>query len=166
MRARFRKIAALFVSFAFAGCSQPTEPIHSPAPRLSTAVEVSPPSMVTGSVVTVTLSVTNHGRGPVTLEFGSACQLLYVVYDQRGIQVSDGWVCATIPTELTLEAGETKRQADMWRAARYDYGQRAYVPLPPGPYQIQAYLTDHGYLSEPFVVQLLGSEPHGGLKDW
>jgi len=155
MRSRFRRIAALFVSFAFAGCSQPTEPIHSPAPRLSTAVEVSPPALVTGSIVNVTLSVTNHGRGPVTLEFGSACQLLYIVHDQRGVEVSPGWMCAGMETELTLKAGETRRKESVWRAARYDYDQHVYVPLPPGPYQVQAYLTGHGYLSQPFVVELL-----------
>jgi hypothetical protein len=149
-----RKTATLFVAFAFAGC-MPTEPFRSQAPRLSTAVEVSPPTMVTGSLVTVTLAVTNHERRPVTLQFGSACQLLYVVHDQHGIPVSDDWACAAVLTELTLQAGETRRQESAWRAARYDYDQHVYLPLPPGPYQIQAYLPGHGYLSQPFVVQLL-----------
>lgn len=159
MSSRFRKIAALFVGLAFAGCSQPTEVIDSPAPpptpHLSTAVEVSPPTMVTGSLVAVTLSVTNHERRTVTLGFGSGCQVLFVVYDRRGIRVSEDVACTAMGSALALNAGETRRYESVWRAVRYDYGQDAYVPLPPGPYRFRAYIVGHGYLSQPFVVQVL-----------
>jgi len=151
----FLRITALFVSLAIAGCLQPTEPILSQTPRLSTTAEVSPQAVITGSLVNVTLSVTNHESHTVTLGFRSTCQLLYVVHDWRGIKVSEEFLCGAMQTGLTLKAGETRRQTSVWRAARYDYGQHAYVPLTPGLYRIQATLAEHGYLSRPFVVKLL-----------
>ena len=172
---RLRVLIALSLSLVFGGCVQSTEPFQLPVeqaresartlspvrshavqlgPRLRTSVEVTPRRFVTGSLVTLNLSVTNHEREPVTLHFGATCQLLFIVYDRHGAQVSESWICGFFPTTLSLGAGETVRRTEGWLAAHYDYSQHADVPLPPGPYRIHAYLPEHGYLSPPFVVQV------------
>lgn len=185
MSFRFRIVVAIALCLAVAGCLQITKPIHSVAPagqtasrsvaaatedmsglpRLKTSVEVSERSIVTGSFTPIVLSITNLGREPVTLGFGATCQLLFVVYDRHGTQVSPTWTCGFMPTTLTLEAGETVSQTDGWLAATYDHSQGPYgtdVPLPPGPYRIQAYVSEHGYLSAPRVVRLVGERSSGG----
>jgi len=173
MNSKLPCLAVLCVSLA--GCVQPTGPVHSSsaatserAPRssavreeadhrlfhLSTSVEAGR-SMVTGSFNVVQLSVTNHEREPVTLGFGSGCQLLYVVYDLHGNQVSSSFGCTAFPTQLTIGARETVRQTTTWEPERYDYGQHAYVPLPAGLYRMHAYISEHGYESPPFMVRLV-----------
>ena len=183
MSRKLRNVAALCVTLASAGCMQITEPIHRPLapihasalrqsasraeaplrlPRLSTSAEVGERSIVTGSLLNIVLSVTNHQREPVTLSFAATCQLLFVVYDQHGTRVSENWGCATFPTTLTLGPRETVRRTSVWLAARYNYAQGGYVPLPAGTYRIHAYISGHGYQSPPFVLRLLAREPGGG----
>lgn len=176
---RFRAVIALGLSLASGGCLQTTEPMPGEqvrqsartasstqakaahlVPHLSTSVEAEPRRIVTGTLATITLSITNHEREPVTLHFGSGCQLLFNVYDLHGNQVSETWVCGYFPTTLTLEGGETlRRRTSGWLAARFDWSRLAYVPLPAGPYRVHAFVSGHGYLSPPFVVQLLEQEP-------
>ncbi len=186
MNSKYHVLVALSISLASASCTQPTEPIHStfsptrqgtprPAearaeaalriPRLSTSVEFVR-TMVTGSYATAVLSVTNHERESVTLRFNDSCQLLYVVYDRHGTQVSEGWSCFFFGSTLTLGPGETVEKRLAWRAARYDEGQHGYVPLPTGPYRMHAYLKKFGYMSPPFVVRLVEQGPNGRTPNW
>jgi hypothetical protein len=108
--------------------------------------------MVTGSLNFFQLSVTNHEREPVTLGFAGTTQLVYVVYDLHGNQVSSAWGTFAFPTALTIGAGETVLEDTAWRPQRYDYSLHAYVPLSAGLYRMQAYIYEHGYYSPPFMV--------------
>ncbi len=195
MASKFRSVIALSVGLASAGCMQATAPrpplaredFRSPpgpsvrqlqrTPRMSTGVEFGR-TLVTGSLATITLTLTNHEREAITLLFPTGCQLLYHVYDQHGNRVDEGWGCVFFPSWLTIEPGVTARQQMPFVAAQYDYSRQAYVPLPPGPYRIRAYLDRHYYESQsfeacwdyegcfwspPFVVRLLEQEPGGRL---
>jgi len=185
-------IAALSAVVTLLGCMELTGPPLQPVPartrsrdvvqsthqvgaatdrlRLTTRVRASERFMVTGDLAHLVLSVTSHEREPVTLGFPHSCQLLYVVYDWRGTEVSEGYGCLTFPSDLTLRPGETVEQRASWRAKRYDERLRTYVPLPPGRYRIHAFLDRHwpeswsrvGYLSPPFVMRLLGAEKPPG----
>jgi hypothetical protein len=110
--------------------------------------------MVTGSLNFFQLSVTNHEQEPVTIGFTGGCQLVYVVYDLHGDQVSSAIGCITFPTALTIGAKETVLENTAWRPTRYDYNQHAYVPLPAGLYRMHAYIYEHGYYSPPFMVRV------------
>jgi len=178
--------AALCVSIALSGCVQPTEPNPSArplarqgapepgeaktaasgrAPRLSTSVEFVR-TLVTGDTATAVLFVTNHEKESVTLRFPHSCQLLYVVYDRHGTEVSLGWSCWTFGSTLTLEPGKTVQRRLKWRAVRWDDSQYGYVPLPTGPYRMHAYLDKWGYMSPPFAVRLVEPASNIDATSW
>jgi hypothetical protein len=185
LTATLRNFAALLVGLAFTGCTQTVEPFRSSVtqtgpdarlrapvasargvPHLSTSVEVEERSYATGNNVPLVLSVSNHERIPVTIP-ALGCALLYVVYDQRGTQVSGGFVCGNdVFPVITLNAGETVQRKMEWLASTYYYDDGlVFVPLPPGTYRIHAYLVPLSplswdtYLSTPHVVRLLEQEP-------
>ncbi|HET9326612.1 MAG TPA: hypothetical protein VFQ05_07565, partial [Candidatus Eisenbacteria bacterium] len=75
MTRTFSASAALCLTLALAGCSSSTEPVR-PAPDIvtvdiTTAVHTAQSTIAPGSVVDLTLSVTNNGTSTVRFEFRS-----------------------------------------------------------------------------------------------
>ena len=154
MASKVCRLAVMLVGFGAAGCSKSTDPMVSGSPHFTTAVEVSQPSVTPGGTVDLTLSVTNHEPEQVTIWFSSTCQMLYAVQNGFGAQVSEDFACGAYGATLALLPGETREVATTWRASRYIYDVGADVPLPPGTYRVYAYLSEHGYVSEPAEVQV------------
>lgn len=146
-------LAVMVVSLLAAGCWKPTEPASTGYPHLTTAV-LSQPTVAPGGTLNLILSVTNHEPEEVMIGFPSTCQLLYAVHNGIGAQVSEGFACGAMQTTLRLGPGETREVATTWKASRYVYEKGAEVPLPPGKYRVYAYLSEHGYTSEPAEVQV------------
>lgn len=172
MAVHYRGIAALALGLALAGCLQTTTPPPSAnrsdlrssagptksAPallHLSTSVELSSRTVTGGDVSAIVVSVTNDERESVTLRFADTCQLLHAVYDRHGNEVPQQWGCFYVPTSLTIGPGETVRQQRWLFTSRWDDRLHAYVPLPPGPYRVHAYLKRYGYSSPPAIVRIV-----------
>ena len=177
-----RSFAALLVALVLAGCGEITEPFRgrpenpyhalraggaaaNGLPRLMASVQLSDRTIVSGRVVPLTLSLTNHERLPIDV-YMSPCDLWYVVYDRHGTQVSSG--CAggfPTPERVTLQPGQSVERTASWQATTFDYDNGVIeVPLAPGPYRIHAYFNPgwplpwDTYLSPPHVVQVVGEQ--------
>jgi len=118
---------------------------------------------VTGSTLSLDLSVTNHERVQVTTAEGPP---YFIVYDQDVNQVSPGLASGySFPNVFTVESGQTVHVKWDWVAATayYDDGVK-FRPLPPGLYRVHAYLTPgwplpwDTYLSPPRMVRLVEQE--------
>jgi hypothetical protein len=96
------------------------------------------PSYATGAPVPLTLTVTNPGRSPLTLQFSSSQQYDFEV--RREGQVVWRWSADRMFTQaltsLTLNPGTSLRFTETWKQ-QDNNGQ----PVPPGTYEVVATLT-------------------------
>lgn len=91
---------------------------------LELGIAVSPARIQVGDSARVTVTLTNRTDAPVTLHFGSGCQLHYEVTTLAGDPVppqGGGYMCTAALTTLSLEPGETETQHFRWTHTRYDY---------------------------------------------
>jgi len=158
-------IAALLISLVLVGCSQPTQPLQSPAPlpkqgvpratprlarvsaeavrqspRLSTSIDVSPKVVVIGvqSVITVDISLRNHEKSPVTL----TAQLLLTI---RAVHSANPREFFTFPRTMSFAPGQTITEQ---------------IELPSGlfyedTYHFSASVMEYGYGSPPAVIRVV-----------
>ena len=108
-------IAAALGSLFAASCgsaSSPAEP--APGDPLTLVGQISPSSIQPGGTAVATFTLTNVSTRAVTVGFPSSCQVLPYVRErvtQRLVHPSGGgYVCATVVTGLTLEAGQSTVQ--------------------------------------------------------
>ena len=130
-------IIALALAVAM-GC-QPAEPqlmsAADPTIPVETVVAVSPGVIGASDTSVFTVTVRNTAAHPITIEFGSGCQIGYQVLDLSDDVVSPfGVLCTAAITYLTLEAGASETRTFEWTAHRPQSSDD--TPLPPGEYRV------------------------------
>jgi hypothetical protein len=122
---------------AAAGC-RPSG-IYVPAVQVQLAVQ--PTEVRTGDTVRIAVTVTNPRPDTVTLDFGQACRVSFMILDDgdRAIHPDENSRCM-VPGggRLVLAPGEAWRTHGVWQAE--GSGGK---PLPAGRYQVAAVLGDH-----------------------
>jgi len=127
-----RRGLALLMAGAVVGCV--TEPAASP---IEVTVSASASSIVYGQPDTIAASVRNPSSDPVTLHFGSGCQVLPFVRRAGGdVLVPDGgWSCPAELTTLTLAPRTSRRWTFVWTGGTQFHPTSALAALPPGDYE-------------------------------
>ncbi|HUF23933.1 MAG TPA: hypothetical protein VMN81_07400 [Vicinamibacterales bacterium] len=151
--------AAIAVMFAlgFACAARPTSPQGAPGQgaQLRLTAQANRTDVAPGAPAVVTFRLENLTSTPITLDFGSTCQVMpYVARRASGdvVHPADGsWVCATMLTELTLPPnGVTTTELRVASGA----GSGEAVGLPPGEYAVFARLHDRTHKLESNRVML------------
>lgn len=158
---QFRRSTLLLV-VALLGCESATEVQIStesatvPAGlRLEVAVE--PEEMLPGDTARIEVRLTNDRPGPLTIRFGSTCQLAFQVENAAGEPVYPrGWACGLGFTQIDLASGETREAQFSWTGDRSRYPQEGREPFPAGEYRVFGVLGAQAELrSEPTTLVLL-----------
>ncbi|MEX2270653.1 MAG: hypothetical protein WD690_04250 [Vicinamibacterales bacterium] len=148
-----RSALVLFVVLASACGASVTGPGQVGPVRLT--AHVNRIQIAPGATAVVTLRLENLTSSPVTLDFGSACQVMPYVVRRPGNEIvypsGGGWGCAAVVTSLTLPAnGVVDRELEV--IAGETSGDR--VGLLPGDYVFFARLHDRVYKLESNRVTL------------
>lgn len=151
--------AALAVMFAlgFACAARPTSPRDASGQgvQLRLTAQVDRTAVAPGAPAVVTFRLENLTSTAITLDFGSACQVMpYVARRASGdvVHPADGsWVCATMLTELTLPP-EGVTTTELRVASGAASGE--VVGLPRGEYAVFARLHDRVHKLESDHVAL------------
>lgn len=140
-----RALIPLLALLSLAACG---DLIKGPAPEsrgLVLSLGPLPAEVAPGDTVRIRMRLTNTNPVPVTLEFGTGCQILYYIENAAGEVVEPqggGWFCAAVLTRQRLRAGETTEQTSLWFAqrTRFEPGRWEPIrePLPPGEYRVYA----------------------------
>jgi hypothetical protein len=131
--------------------------------RISATVDRT--SIQPGDTVRVTITAENTTRGVVRFQLSSGCLLLYEVRDFDGdviVPPGGAWLCPAVITDVEFAPREIVQQQVVWtgereRAVRNPEGRIviAHEPVPPGPYEIVAYMGQWKLVvSRPIVVQV------------
>jgi len=156
-----RRWTAVAVLAAFA-CSEPSS-----GPRtllrdtgVQTSASVSRTSIEPGQETELTVTLANPTSEPVTLHFGSGCQVVAYVTDHAGTVIAPaggGWVCVAVLTQLTLGPGETKTYTWGWAGGSDFASQLSQAGSePPGNYYFYATMAaaEGTYDTPKFLVTL------------
>lgn len=121
----------VLAALLLAGCADPPSSPGTDVRRLlpldsglQLGITVSPTRIQVGDSARVTVTLTNRSDAPITLHFGSGCQLHYEVRTPAGDSVppeGGGHACTQALTSLSLQPGETSAQHFRWTHTRYDY---------------------------------------------
>ncbi len=145
------------VAGVVAGCGSDavTAPSRSPSLTLPSGlqleVEVDRSVLHAGESALVTVRLSNPTQQALSLEFPSACQLLFDVLDTSGAVVAPEPVgCATVITRLELPAGGASEKPFHWDGRSADG-----TPLPSGSYGVVGSLaTADRPRTEPVLIRL------------
>jgi hypothetical protein len=133
------RVVALVALLPAASCA--TERLVAVADALRLTVDISAPVVDSGEVVTLSARLRNVSNTPVTLGFGSSCQMLHYIDDASGKPVVGWWGCATVITSLSLQPGEEVTQPLAVRGGT-ERSDSPLLTLPPGTYRAYAELGE------------------------
>jgi hypothetical protein len=111
-----------------------------------------------GETATLTISLTNTLEEEVQLTFPTSCQAIVFIRDERGrvtTPPNGQYLCAAVPSLLTLAAGETKTFTREWGGG-VDFGAAGTSErVPPGSYYASGELRSEGYLAIAFPILIV-----------
>jgi hypothetical protein len=126
-----------------------SEPVPHEARGLVLSIEATPHETSPGDTVRIVARLTNTNPHAVTLNFGSACQIMPYVEDSAGriVEPQGGaWACAGVMTSIRLEARAAEQRVFVWTGEKLRYEPPAWLPVrdpqPAGAYQVHATLSN------------------------
>lgn len=155
MTPRFHVFAA---SLFLGGCSaSPTEPTSASGPlRLEAAI--AQPALAVGDTTAFVVRLINTGAQPVTLTFGSGCQVLPYIRaadsDRMIYPTGGGWVCTTALSALTIPGRGEHVARFLLRGGSPQLAVYTGVPLGAGRYLATAevHSAEYQLRSDPVAV--------------
>ena len=137
----------LFLLLTVLGCDTPVDvPVSTELSRvpegLRLEVSVDRAVITSGDTANIQVSLTNTRSEPVTLHFGSTCQLVFEVENAAGQRVYPvgGWGCGMALTELSIKSGETRKMEAKWVTGGSPNPDEGRDPFPSGQYQVYGVL--------------------------
>ena len=94
-----------------------------------------------GTPDTLRVTLTNDSPSAIVLHFGSSCQILPYIRDDRGAVVlpaGGGWACLTVLTQLALSAHQSVTREFVWTGGTSFSSGVPQRLLPPGTYYASA----------------------------
>ena len=140
---RVLSTGTLFVALLLIGCNDATHTLAPPGPgdpsAITTEIHVTPTQFKAGETIEIVVTTRNPSSGPVTLGFSSGCIQMFNVQNKNGTVVAPlDLVCTANAPTVTLEPGETIRNAFLWMGTTGFAGGG--TNLPAGDYQITGLL--------------------------
>jgi hypothetical protein len=149
-----RWLAFVFLAGVF-GCVESAEPPTLPEQILPVTITATDRELDPGESTTFTVAISNPLDELVRLTFPTSCQLLVFVKNGSGkvFTPKDGrHACASVPSVLTLEVGETKSYDVIWSGGIQFGTPGASERVPPGSYFASAEFRADGYIAIAFPI--------------
>ena len=138
----------VFVVLFLIGCrGSPTRPESGDASlrledgALRLALSASTTRLRAGTPDTLRLTLTNDSPSAIVLHFGSSCQILPYIRDDRGtvaLPAGGGWVCFAVLTQLALAGRQSVTKEFVWTGGTTFASNMPLRALPPGTYYASA----------------------------
>lgn len=136
-------VCAMLLGACVEKASLPTVPEQ----KLSMEIGASPTVFSQGQSTTLTVSLTNPLDDVVRLSFPTSCQVALYIRNSANQVVagSKASECATVPSLITLQVGQTRTFTFTWSGAS-ELGPPGFgTPLPAGSYYASAEMQADGY---------------------
>jgi hypothetical protein len=153
-----RRRAFLLVSALMLACVEEATVPTVPEQILSLQVSSTAASFARGSSVTLTVTLTNTLEELIRLSFPTSCQALLYVRTSLGQVVTPEngtYDCATVPTQISLPAGEAANFTFVWSGESRFGPPGSGTQLPPGEYFASAELNADGYVGIAFPLRIV-----------
>lgn len=151
--------AAIVLSLlACIGCVEKATVSPFPEQIIPAQITASDRDLQPGETATITVTLTNTLDQQVQLTFPTSCQALVFIRNSVGRVVTPEngtWECASVPSSLVLDAGETATYNFEWGGGS-EFGPAGTSPrVPPGDYLASAELRADGYHAIAFPITIV-----------
>lgn len=152
------RVATLLIVLTCIGCVEKASISPFPEQIIPAQIIATDNDLEPGETTTITVTLTNTLDETIQLTFPTSCQALVFIRNSVGRVVTPEngtWECASVPSSLVLDAGETATYTMEWGGG-IEFGPAGTsTRVPPGSYFVSAEMRADGYHAIAFPITIV-----------